>query len=531
VLLRRSSLLAFHLGLDRVEGARLTPADAGFRPVEFATQPLPLGDFSETNWLAAVIPAWTALVREQKWRGRCALVLPGIFSLTRTIALPEGIFPSSAFGRGEFPAMDDLVAAHIPLPPETVVWSAIPLQAAREAVLAVAKVAVLQPLLSAAAGLGLEVEQVIPASLALYDGFGRLHPDREPSVVFVHEAVGLAQLVFATGATLRFRSVRVRRDTASRGLGAVLGEAVLKVIAAQAALPTQPVPEWIFVSSQGGNRAEFVRSLTTGGGVPVTEVSPESLREQNSEGPADGWVGFWGFGSRRDAGALTPGVNLLPPENLRLRKKVARLRGLLKVAAALVLLTAVPTASYYQRAREALALQDHREKERSARRREESQRQRISYELETARSEIAWLERTDTTNAAWLEFFAQLEAQVAGTECVWLDCFVLERAEATPVAGLRSGANRSGRRSEAGAKSEARVPASPRVRLSGRILDRTAGPAARLAPSAYARGQQLLARLRELPSVAAVAHERFEPGPDALLRFEVTLQLQPSALL
>jgi hypothetical protein len=142
VLLRRPSLLAFHLGLDRVEGARLTATDAGFRPVEFATLPLPLAELSETTWLAAVIPAWTALVREQKWRGRCALVLPAMFSLTKTIALPEGIFPSRAFGRGEFPAVDDLVASHIPLPPETVIWSAIPIDVGREAVLAVAKVAV-----------------------------------------------------------------------------------------------------------------------------------------------------------------------------------------------------------------------------------------------------------------------------------------------------------------------------------------------------------------------------------------------------
>ena len=62
--------------------------------------------------------------------------------------------------------------------------------------------------------------------------------------------------------------------------------------------------------------------------------------------------------------------------------------------------------------------------------------------------------------------------------------------------------------------------------LSGRLLD-ARNPGAKASPASRERARQLLGRLAGSPYVAAVTNERFDNSQPGLLRFDVTLVVNP----
>jgi type IV pilus assembly protein PilM len=109
------------------------------------------------------------------------------------------------------------------------------------------------------------------------------------------------------------------------------------------------------------------------------------------------------------------------------------------------------------------------------------------------------LRPAELARSSWVEFFDDLQARLTAMENVWFDRLqIVPSSEASEAKGQK------------------------RLRLSGRMLE-----AGRGNPLMLERANTLLAGIGASRFVAAIEGERFEPTPEGLLGFEVTLLLNP----
>jgi type IV pilus assembly protein PilM len=109
------------------------------------------------------------------------------------------------------------------------------------------------------------------------------------------------------------------------------------------------------------------------------------------------------------------------------------------------------------------------------------------------------LRPAELARSSWVEFFDDLQARLTAMENVWFDRLqIVPSSEASEAKGQK------------------------RLRLSGRMLE-----AGRGNPLMLERANTLLASLGTSRFVAAIGGERFEPMPEGVLGFEVTLLLNP----
>ena len=537
-----SSPLALDLGASQVSGARFRRRGKEVRMEEFGSENFAAESGSEAAWLESVTAALAKLVERHRWRGPCRLALPAPFTLTKTIRLPAGVTAAGLARPGTDPAIDRVVAAHLPLPLEQVGWSMMRLGDGEEALLTAVKLAVLRPLLATLASFGLEVERVVPTPLALRDGFCHLHPNRETAVVLVHEMARTAHVVFLAGASAGFCAVRAapRFDSVALDPDSALVAAIVQAIANLSGSPGRAGLRRIYLSGRASSLAGMAEKLSKDLEVPVTCLAATasfecvgSLRTALDDCRDGQWIGLLGLACPPPSSALGT-INLLPVAEERRRRTRDRLRRVVAVAAVLVAVMLPPTVYSHHRATEAVAELNLQERKIATLRRRQAKLNHLTGEQAAIRQRLAAWERAGKTSDAWLDLFARLESQIAETQCVWLDQLTLERPREKTAATGAARPSRPPRGQGLAVKSPGgggREPAADEIRLSGRIFDLTSPPASRVASAAYARGQELLARLRTIPTVAAVTHERFDPGPEALLRFEVILRLRPASLL
>jgi hypothetical protein len=132
--------------------------------------------------------------------------------------------------------------------------------------------------------------------------------------------------------------------------------------------------------------------------------------------------------------------------------------------------------------------------------------------LESINTEIAALRRTAEARTSWLTFLADLQARLATIEDVWLERLVVVPPPATSAPapdGTPAG------------------PAPLKLTVSGRLID-AVQPGSKAGADDYARVRRLLESFAHARFVASVADERFDHSEPGILRFDVTLVIDPA---
>jgi type IV pilus assembly protein PilM len=237
-------------------------------------------------------------------------------------------------------------------------------------------------------------------------------------------------------------------------------------------------------------------------------------------------------------------ASLLPPaitQAIAFRKR----QPLLLAAAALLLLALVPPI-YYLSGVAATRLEQvgRYDDELMPLRSLQSRNDENLRQIDEATKQIAALRPAHETKANWIAFFADLQSRLMAVEDVWLDRVQIDRpsladslAEAIesrlaatemapePADRGRAGADRAQAATD-GAATRPPPPPPMRLTLSGRLLD-VANPQSKVSPESFDRVKRLLEGFKGSAFVASVENERFDNNQNGLLRFDVTVVIDP----
>lgn len=163
-------------------------------------------------------------------------------------------------------------------------------------------------------------------------------------------------------------------------------------------------------------------------------------------------------------------------------------------------------------------------------------------QIAEAKAQITALRPAFDSKSSWVNFLSDLQERLLKVEDVWLDRLEVLRpvalldapegmaapseAAAPPAADARTAA--TGAADGSTAEEPAQVaPVEPvRLTLSGRLLD-VANPQSKVSQESFDRVKRLLAGLTDSQFITAVENERFDNNQNGLLRFDVTLVVNP----
>jgi type IV pilus assembly protein PilM len=165
-------------------------------------------------------------------------------------------------------------------------------------------------------------------------------------------------------------------------------------------------------------------------------------------------------------------------------------------------------------------------------------------QIDVATKQITALRGAYETKANWINFLADIQERLLHIEDVWLDKLQVVRAPA-PELDVNEAIDDPGQENMAAAEEgqepvETNPPpdAAPvssnrppvRLTLSGRLLD-VANPQSKVSPESLQRVKELLASFTGSHFIAAIENERFDTNQNGLLKFDVTLVINPQKTL
>ena len=537
--MRISRVLAVDCGASHVAvGAFRRGRDGRLTLERGATEPVASGRTGDREWSAAVGIALRAAGRRARLGGACVVGLPAHLTVTKVATVPAlKSAAREAIIRFE-------IERWLPGTSKELQRSQVPATragATPEVVITAAKRVALEALIDEINAAGFRPQCAVPAWLVLRDGCRRA---RDGAVTVLAVGARSSLLVHAGGAGLLIRALSMGGDAVTEAIAAELGldrpaAEALKLRAWDAGAAPAGTPEEMAVqlAADGFIRrleAEVARSLDVvapadrslpprplllagGGALPgmmARELSRLLQRPVARWDAGDGGAATLASSRAHDLARLAAcaggreaaAVNLIP-RALRRRLWWRRWRAAL-AAAALLIAAGLPGFAWHCRAvatetRERTVALEQRI---AAARRLTARHRACELQLAEANRRIAALRRIVSGRSAWVQFLADLQDRVEAVGDVWLDG--LQRA---PPAG-RGAADR------------------PRIQLAGCILDPD-HPLGRAGESCDRRAKALVAALGRAPWVAAVEGERFESGRPGVLRFDLTLVLDPQGPL
>jgi len=533
--MRYSRVLAVDCGASHVAvGAFRRVRDGGLALERGAIEPVEPGWSGDREWAAAVGVALRTAGRRARLDGACLVGLPAHLTVTKVATVPA-VRPAARQAILRFEIERWLPGASAGL-----VWSQVPAARAGsepETVITAAKRVALEALVGEICAAGFWPQCAVPAWLVLRDG-GRRPADGDASVLGVGARSSV--LVHSGGGRVLVRALPLGGETVTGGIATELGlersaaEALkLRVWDSGGAVAGSPEEMAVHVAADDFVRrlvAEVARSLDAmapedrgrpprpllvagGGALPKLMLSELSRQLQRPVARWDaGLDGNPTLASSRDhdLAALAAGaggreaaaVNLIP-RPLRRRLWWRRWRPAL-AAAAIMVAAGLPGLAWLCRAdaAETRARTAALERRIDAAQRLTARFRAGQAELAETNHRIAALRRIVAGRSAWVLFLAGLQARVGEVGDVWL-----ERLQRVPPADHGAGDR-------------------PRIQLAGCVLD-PENPLGRAGESCDRRAQALVAALGRAPLVAAVEGERFESGRPGVLRFELTLVLDP----
>lgn len=495
-----------------------------------------------------------AMAGREKFSGPVALGLPGHRTLTKFAATP-------AVERAKRAKILRFEASQaIPYPLDEVVWDALVLGEAGgelDVMVAAARADAMAELCRDVESAGLAPERAEPGALALWHGFRYNHPElagsalvvdigarsthllfSEPTRFFVRTLPGLAGqgVTQAIADDLRIETAaaeslkrRASVDPAGSGSTDASADAAVQQAAENFGqrLASELARSIAGVCRQTGDAPPATIHLT-GGGAQLPGL-PEIL-SQRLQRPVEHYdplrrvdVAANAGDARAVASALAVlvglaaplatkppvAVNLLPAA-LVARTAFRRRQPWWLASAALAAAALLPPIVYFHRVETeartaAAAIETQLRTVRALEKRNSANLARLA----DTEKEIDALRGLIATKSGWVEFFADLQGRLVQIEDVWLDKLALGRkpAIAAPADGQTA-------------------PPPLRLVLAGRLLD-PENPLAKVSTDSQARARRLLASFLDSPFVAAVEDERFDNTQPGLLRFDVTLVIDP----
>lgn len=546
--MRSSSQLVVDAGAGHVAGAVFRPGSGGRLVLEeFALEPRPGDPAAEPGWLEGTAKALAAVSARRRMRGPAALAVPGHLTLTKFVTAPA--VPAAQRGQViEFEA-----AQAIPYALEAVVWDHLTVAGDElEIMLTAVKVDVMENLCAAAEDAGFPVKRAAASSLALYRAFRFNYPEVNVPVLVLDIGARSTNLVLAgPGGRFHARNFPLAGNAVTAALARELqlDFAAAEALKLQASDPDAPVRTRVAKEFIGRLQLEITRSVghfswrtgapppvalyLTGGGsrlpglaaalaeifqVRVEDFDP--LRQVDLADPA------------RKAGAAdavqllanlvgmaapAPGMaggegGLLPPAVRTVRAFRRRQPRLLAAATLLVMALLAPLWHFHRLDRaqaEKVAEIDARLPELRARAERNNGRLR---QLAATQAQVTALRRLADARSSWVGLLADLQERLGRIEDVWLDDLTLVRAPSPKVAATKN-------------RPTAPAPGL-QLRLQGRLLD-PQHPDAKVSAASQARARALLASIATSPFVAATEGERFDTSQPGLLRFDLTLAVNP----
>jgi len=536
------STLCLEFGASHVACGVFAATDGARRTLtEFALAPIDADPALDAGWVVRAAAALAEVTTRIRARGEVAMVVPGHAALTKTVRAPRVRSAQKA-------AVIAFEASQaIPFPLDEVAWEHEVL-AEDEAELTLrftaVKLAILEPLCAAARAQGLRVTRTLPAGVALLHGATREVPATAPELILdlgarsttlllaaragaqvrmVPLGGNTLTLALAAEAGIEFADAERRKIAGDPGIagarekiGAQLGLEIGRFVAQAAKDLGTEAPGAVRLTGGAARTSALREMLERRLGVPVSPDQTlarvpisERAAEAGARDEADRLAALVAM-AEVVARRLPGGLGLLPPA-IRAEREFWRRQPWLLGAAVLTAVALVPPLWSQRRlARLATALADEVAGRLAPLRALADRNAANLKRIESAQGQIARIRTLTTARTHWREFLADLQARLATVDDVWLDEMSIAARPMAAAAAVREAAG------------EARV----QLTIAGRLLD-VEQPRERVSPESCEKMRRLTSSLAASPWVAAVREDRFDNAELGLLRFVLTLELDP----
>lgn len=536
------------IGAAHVAAAQFEVANGRVELSRLAHRNLPPSEAGEEMDPVAVAAALQELKADLGWRGEVVLVIPGHLALIKQVRVPAVAEAQQA------QLIEFEVRQGMPFELEQVYWSYQQLgrrDGEWEVLVVAAKTTGVDRVLQTCQTVGINVQAVVAAGPTLLPVAAA--PGRSGALISV--GARATHLVFREGERTHLRTLNAAGNAVTLEIANRLEQPFaevellkLGVTTGRISLPDE-TPAGAAVKAAGQNFAarlklELNRTLVTqvrpaginppqavrlvGGGAglpglgeavgaaPSASIeewpSPVDLQLSASAQSVVAQVGAERFadliGAYLSIGPAGEVAFDLAPPRMREARAAKRQRPLWIVAATLVALAAyLPGWHYHRLAAARLAAADAVRQQTVPVQALRDQAAAHLTELERLGQSTQFWEDRRRSQTAWEALLNDLQHSLVKTGDVWF-----ERWQMLPAADTSSAATDAEPR--------------PRLRVSGRLLDRE-NPLSRVSQNAYERVTGLLESFVESPRVVALEGERFDASEPGMLRFDVTLVLNP----
>ncbi len=515
-------------GASRTSVGIFERAGEGLRLIDHAVQRLTAAGSGLDIWQQQTAAALGELRRRVKPTGRVVLVLPPHLTLTKLIPVPR-VSASKVEQIVRFEA-----AQSIPYPLAEVTWDTAVAhegEGHRELLLAAVRREVVGTVARAAAEAGFAPAAIMPAAVATWGAWRLGAVDTTAPVLVANLGARSAVLLMIAGKRFAGRTLAVGGQEAAASDGAArvpageVGGFELKTVGSRGAAEsyasrlareiTRSVmhfgrqggwdkPESIFVSGGASGLPGLAAALGDRLQLPVQSLPLGAKVTGGGGNQAADTGGVTGemadlVGAAAVELLFTEGKMNLLPEAERAQEGAFGFRRRL-AALGLAVATLLPPILHYENLADAArARADAIEAELAPVREQEARNRSALDRLEAWREEEEVWQGIHARRTAWLGLLADFQDRLLRVGDVWFDTL---RA-VPPNAGEPM-----------------------RLMVSGRMLDRT-NPLAKSGPGTARRVQGLLGELVSSPFVTSVEGERYDASESGLLRFDLSLVLEP----
>ncbi len=525
---------------------------------------------SDEEWITAVFQGLKAIHQQRKFSGAVSLVIPGHLLLTKFLKIPH-VAKSKRDQIVQFEAQQN-----IPFPLNEVVWDYEVVAddgAEFEVALVAVKLEIIDQLCTEIARLGVEVNLVEPSCMAQYNAFHHTHSEPGENILIANIGGKSSNLLFISETGFFVRNITLAGNTVTQ---AIAEETGLDTADAEAAKWDYIAAAHTGTESASGDFSKHVdaflrrlvmeatrsivnfrrqsgeekvdRIYVTGGGALVPGVV-EHLQEKlnlpaeyynplegiviGPEVDADYVEGYrhnvgelLGCALREFGGTKTH-FNLIPPLiarqiDFRRRKPV-----LMAAVALLVLALIMPIYS----ARQTALIYEENISELDGRlfpvQRIYNDYQQAAGRIDEATEQIAALKGLSESRANWVDFFNDIQQRLVSVEDVWLERMEIVRGNGAPAQQRQQTSSLFQQPQQAFVDDEDEDQRPEvRIHLSGRMLDRE-NPLERASPDTRIRVSALFESILESEYIVRRYNEEFDTSALGILRFDVTLVVDP----
>jgi type IV pilus assembly protein PilM len=550
--MRPSRFLALDCGTAHLAvGLFAVDGKGQLRLEQLATAALPPDSADESAWLRGLTRALTEMLEQEQFRvTACVLTVPGHLALTKLVKTP-------AVGREQRPRVVQFEASqNIPYPLDEVAWNYLEIGddgVDMEFMLSAVKLDAMEALCNAVEAAGLQIVRCETTSLTLWRAYHWCMAEVDSAAMIVDVGARSTQVVLVGGGATQVRTLALGGNTITQaiaaqlqvefataetlklsslpgGVGSSVDAITQAAVAAAAAdfsdrlqrelkrsqlayqrLPGAIPPRRIILTGQGSLLPNLAHLLAAKLALPVEGFAVWSRLGLSKRAKLAGAAGADEQLANLVGLALPlaqpdmPVLDLLPESRRESLRQTRGRKWWLAAAALLVLLPLAPMAFYMQEAARLEQLAKTMEADAGPMRRIESINaanldRRIQLE-----KDLQGLLDVAAHRTSWMAFLTDMQGRLNQVGDIWLDSLQVERD---------------------GAAGDGEATNELRLNITGRLLDPQVPPGS-ASQEALGRAKEFFRSLAESPFIAKVERDRFVGSKPGILRFEITLVMNP----